>query len=241
MTSAKFPVVAIGASAGGLKACQMLLDAVPAANRMAFIVVQHLDPNHDSMMADLLAGHTRMPVAQASDGMTVEREHVYVIPPGVHISGRQRDVTAFPGVGASGDRRPFDFLLESVAREYGARSVCVILSGTGSDGSEGLKAIKEQGGLVIAQDINEAEYGGMPESAVATGHVEYMLPVAKIAEALVARESGVLFVAEPQTPPSGLNRWKVYYRRSSLFSETARPITLEITSAVRWQGGSSGV
>src|SRR6202789_1094579 len=192
---AGFPIVAIGASAGGLDACRKLLDALPAHNGMAFIIVQHLDPSHESMMADLLAGHTSMPVLLAIDGMKIERERVYVIPPGVYLSvdekGGLRLSKPQPRHGA---RLPFDFLLNSLAREYGARPVCVVLSGTGADGSLGLKTVKESGGLVIAQDIGEADYDGMPRSAIATGAVDMVLRTKKIAEALVARERGTDFV-----------------------------------------------
>src|SRR5208282_4141367 len=189
--TAEFPVVAIGASAGGLDACRKLLDALPAVNGMAFVIVQHLDPSHDSMMVDLLAGHTSMPVLLATDGMKIERERVYVIPPGVYLSADEKGALRLSKPQARhGARLPFDFLLNSLAREHGARTVCVVLSGTGADGSLGLKAVKESGGLVVAQDFGEADYDGMPRSAVATGAVDLVLRAAKIAEALVARERG---------------------------------------------------
>src|SRR5271166_2747584 len=196
---ADFPIVAIGASAGGLDACRKLLDALRAVNGMAFIIVQHLDPSHDSMMVDLLAGHTLMPVLLATDGMRIERERVYVIPPGVYLSADEKGALRLSKPQARhGARLPFDFLLNSLAREYGARTVCVVLSGTGADGSLGLKPVKDKGGLVIAQDITEADYDGMPRSAVATGAVDLVLSAAKIAEALVARERGRVFVPEPR-------------------------------------------
>ncbi len=200
--TAGFPVVAIGASAGGLDACRKLLDALPAVNGMAFIIVQHLDPSHDSMMVDLLARHTSMPVLLATDGMAIERERVYVIPPGVYLSADDNGALRLSKPQARhGARLPFDFLLNSLAREYGARAVCVVLSGTGADGSLGLKAVKSKGGLVIAQDIGEADYDGMPRSAVSTGAVDFVLRSAKIAEALVARERGQVFVPEaPKSP-----------------------------------------
>jgi two-component system, chemotaxis family, CheB/CheR fusion protein len=192
---AGFPIIAIGASAGGLEACRKLLDALPAVNGMAFIIVQHLDPSHDSMMVDLLAGHTSMPVLLATDGMKIERECVYVIPPGVYLAvDGKGGVRLTEPQARHGARLPFDFLLNSLAREHGARSVCVVLSGTGADGSLGLKAVKESGGLVIAQDIAEADYDGMPRSAIATGAVDMVLRTAKIAEALIARERGTDFV-----------------------------------------------
>ena len=183
--------MAIGASAGGLGACRKLLDALPAANGMAFILVQHLDPSHDSMLVTLLAGNTAMPVVQATDGMAIEREHVYVIPPGVYLSVDEKAALRLSRPQARhGMRLPFDFLLNSLARECGARTVCVVLSGTGADGAVGLKAVKAKGGLVIAQEVGEADYDGMPQSAIATGDVDLVLPAAKIAEALVSHERG---------------------------------------------------
>ena len=169
---------------------------------MAFIIVQHLAPSHESMMVDLLAGHTAMPVLQATDGMPIERDHVYVIPPGVYLSVDGKGALRISKPQARhGARLPFDFLLNSLAREYGPRAVCVVLSGTGADGSLGLKAVKAKGGLVIAQDIREADYDGMPRSAIATGAVDLVLRAAKIAEALVARERGQVFVPEaPKSP-----------------------------------------
>ena len=194
--------MAIGASAGGLDACRKLLDALPSVNGMAFIIVQHLDPSHDSMMVDLLAGHTSMPVSLATDGMKIERERVYVIPPGVYLSVDDKGALRISKPEARhGARLPFDFLLNSLAREFGARTVCVVLSGTGADGSLGLKSVKAKGGLVIAQDMREAGYDGMPRSAVATGEVDLVLRAAKIAEALVALERGQVFVVEaPKSP-----------------------------------------
>ena len=173
------------------------MDALPTPNGMAFIIVQHLDPNHDSMMVDLLAGHTSMPVRLAAEGMVIEREHVYVIPPGVYLSADKKGALRLSKPQARhGARLPFDFLLNSLAREHGPRTVCVVLSGTGADGSLGLKAVNGKGGLVIAQDFGEADYDGMPRSAVATGAVDLVLRTAKIAEALIARERGRVFVPE---------------------------------------------
>jgi len=198
-SDADFPIVAIGASAGGLEACRKLLDALPADNGMAFILVQHLDPSHESMLANLLAGNTVMPVLQATDGMAIERERVYVIPPGVYLSmdGKGALRLSRP-LARHGMRLPFDFLLNSLAHECGARTVCVVLSGTGADGSVGLKAVKAKGGLVIAQEVGEADHDGMPQSAIATGDVDLVLPAAKIAEALVCHEQGAALAPTPK-------------------------------------------
>jgi len=181
----RFPIVGIGASAGGLDACRKFVGALPAGNGMAFILVQHLDPTHESMMVDLLAGHTAMSVRQATDGMQIEPEHLYVIPPGTYLSVADGALHLSQPQARHGARLPFDFLLHSLATDVGPRAICVILSGTGADGSLGLKAVKEKGGLVVAQDPDEAGYDGMPRSAITTGAVDLVLPVAEIAEALV--------------------------------------------------------
>ena len=179
LAAESFPVVGLGASAGGLDAFRRLLAVLPAGTGMAFILIQHLDPTHASMMVDLLAGHTPMKVQQAADGMPLEPEHVYLIPPGAYLSIRGGALRLSQPRERHGARLPFDFFLRSLAEELGERAICVILSGTGGDGSLGLKAVKEKGGLVIAQDPNEAEYDGMPRSAIMTGAVDLVLPVAK--------------------------------------------------------------
>ena len=203
--SATFPIVAIGASAGGLDACRMLVDALPLDAGLAFILVQHLDPTHESMLVELLAGHTSMKVCQATDGMPIEREHLYVIPPGAYLSVKAGALRLSQPQERHGARLPFDFLLHSIAEEYSARAICVILSGTGADGSSGLKAVKEKGGLVIVQDPEEAGYDGMPRSAILTGAVDLVLPAAKIPEAIlnyVARDRSQK-TTSPREPPKG--------------------------------------
>jgi two-component system CheB/CheR fusion protein len=182
---ADFPVVGIGASAGGLDASRKFLNALPAGSGMAFILVQHLDPTHESMMVDLLAGHTSLTVQQATNGMPIEREHLYVIPPGTYLSIASGSLHLSEPQARHGARLPFDYLLRSLAAEYGTRAVCIVLSGTGADGSLGLKAVKANNGFVIAQDPNEASYDGMPRSAIMTGAADLVLPVANIPEALI--------------------------------------------------------
>ncbi|HEX6006456.1 MAG TPA: CheR family methyltransferase, partial [Burkholderiales bacterium] len=151
---------------------------------MAFILIQHLDPTHQSMMAELLSGHTSMKVQNAADGMRIEHDCVYVIPPGVYLSIRDGALHLSHPQERHGARAPFDFFLRSLAEEQAERAVCVILSGTGTDGSLGLKAIKENGGFAIAQDPHEAVHDGMPRNAIMTGAVDLVLPVAKIPAAL---------------------------------------------------------
>ena len=179
-------VIGIGASAGGLDACRKLLATLQAGPDTAFILVQHLAPTHESLLVDLLHGHTGLRVVQAEDGMQVAAGHLYVTPPDAHlsVSAGRLHVTK-PGV-RRGARMPFDFLLRSLARAYGPRSGCIVLSGTGSDGSLGLCEIHASGGLVLAQEPSEAGYAGMPESAAATGQVDHVLAVADMQAALAA-------------------------------------------------------
>lgn len=198
MSNDDFPVVAIGASAGGLEVCMKLVEGFPGPTGIACILVQHLDPNHESMLVDLLSRHTAMIVTQAADGMSIEPEHFYVIPPGTDLSVRMGTLHLSPPEAPHGYRLPFDFLLQSLADDFGPRAVCVILSGTGNDGSLGIAAIREQGGLTIAQEPTEAMYDGMPSSAIATGLVDLVLPVEKIPGVLLER---VGRIAAPHTPP----------------------------------------
>jgi chemotaxis response regulator CheB len=174
--SEDFPVVGIGASAGGLEACTKLLGALPSDNGMAFILVQHLDPKHESMMVELLAHRTAMTVVQATNGAQIERKHLYIIPPDSYLSVSNGALHLSQPLARHGARLPFDFLLRSLAEEYGERAIGVILSGTGADGSLGVKAVKEKGGLVIAQDPDEAAFDGMPRNAILTDAVDQISP-----------------------------------------------------------------
>ena len=178
------PVVAVGASAGGLDAFRTLLAALPAESGMAFVLVQHLDPSHTSMMVELLSPCTAMPVVEAGEGTRLQPGHIYINPPGRYLAVRDGIIHLSRPPATKGVRMPIDFLLQSLAEESGERVVCLILSGSGTDGSLGAKAIKEAGGLVIAQEPDEAEYDGMPQSAIATGAVDLVLPLAEVPETL---------------------------------------------------------
>lgn len=181
-----FPVVGIGASAGGLEACQHLFDAIPSKTGMAFILVQHLDPGHASMMAELLAGHTGMAVSQAIEGVLVEPDHLYLIPPGMLMSLSGGMLHLAPAQTGQTLRLPFDHLLRSMAADLGPRAIVVVLTGTGADGSASLAAIRAVGGTVLVQDPAEAAFDGMPRSALATGQVTKVEPLGGLATALVA-------------------------------------------------------
>jgi len=178
-------VVAIGASAGGLDALEKLFAALPADCGASFVVIQHLSPDHKSMMASLLARHTRMPVIMVEDDMPIEANQVYLIPPGaiMHLDGRHLRLTPKSPRALT---LPIDVFFQSLASHYGDQSVAVVLSGTGSDGTRGAGAINEAGGLLIAQEPDTAKFDGMPRSVIATGLVDAILPVERIAQRIVA-------------------------------------------------------
>ncbi len=178
-------IVAIGASAGGLDAATKLIKALPDHTSMAFILVQHLDPDHDSMMAELLGGHTAMTVEQAVNGSAIAADHLYIIPPGSYLSVAAGKLGLSKPNARHGARLPFDFLLQSLVEDCPERTIGVILSGTGADGSLGLKALHDAGGFTIAQAPDDAEYNGMPSAAIGVDAIDLILPVAEIAAALV--------------------------------------------------------
>lgn len=183
----EFPVVGVGASAGGLDAFSRLLAAISDSSGKAFILVQHLDPQHESLLVDLLSAHTSLQIEQAAEGMLVEPDHIYIIPPGTYLAVRKSALHISRPSAKHGARLPFDFLLKSLAENYGPRAMAVVLSGTGSDGSVGIREIKAKGGIVYAQDPDEAEYEGMPECAIETGCVDATATVAAIGRLLSKR------------------------------------------------------
>ncbi|MGO9375897.1 MAG: chemotaxis protein CheB [Syntrophobacteraceae bacterium] len=192
-----FPIVALGASAGGLEALQRFFDHMPSDSGMAFVVVQHLNPAGKSLLGAILQKHTQMEVLNAEDETRVQPNRVYLNPAG-------KDVGIFNGVFQMTDpikirgvSLPIDHFLRSLAQDLGERALCVILSGTGSDGTLGLKAIKEFGGMTIVQDPESAKYDGMPRSAILAGLADHILPVEKIPRELLS------YVEQPYLKPSG--------------------------------------
>ena len=175
----------IGASAGGLEVFKLLLADLPADTGLAIVFIQHLDPKHHSMLAEILARATTMPVSEAADGMPVEANHVYVIPANVDLTIAHGTLKLAPRTQTPGSHMPIDRFLRSLADECGSRAIGVILSGTGSDGSAGVEAIKAAGGVTFAQDAATAKFATMPQAAVATGCVDFVLPPERIAAELV--------------------------------------------------------
>ncbi len=179
-----FAVVAVGASAGGLEAFTQLLRALPGNTGMAFVFIQHLDPTHRSMLSELLAKAASIPVVEAKNGTKVEPNRIYVIPPNVNMGIARRRLQLTPRPAGHGLHTPIDFFMQSLAEARNSRSIGVVLSGTASDGTRGLAAIKAEGGITFAQDEKSAKYPGMPHSAVASGCVDFILPPDRIAREL---------------------------------------------------------
>ncbi|HEY4219695.1 MAG TPA: chemotaxis protein CheB, partial [Myxococcota bacterium] len=210
--SEDFCIVAVGASAGGLDALSNLVHNI-SIDRMAFVVVQHLSPHHESQLPSLLSRQTPIEVKSAADGMKVERNHVYVIPPNTDLAILQGVLHLMtPGVGP---RLSIDYFMRSLAEDQGSRAIGVILSGTGSDGSAGLRAIKEAGGITFAQEPTSAKYDAMPRNAIATGLVDVVLPAADIGTALmeIGRHPFLLRNRGASTlPQDGINKLMVLMR-----------------------------
>lgn len=176
----RLPIIGIGASAGGLEALRDMLGAARVPTGMVFVVVQHLDPNHESMLAQLLDRQTALEVLQCEGGETLQADRVYIIPPGRGLAMRAGRLELTDFAQPRGLRRPIDDFFLSLASDQQANAACVILSGTGADGTTGLRAIKENGGVCVVQQPETARYDGMPLSAVGTGLVDFIRPSADI-------------------------------------------------------------
>ncbi|MES1262215.1 MAG: chemotaxis protein CheB [Acidobacteriota bacterium] len=198
------PVVGIGASAGGLEVFRQLLSKLPRDTGFAFVVVQHLDPSHQSLLPEILARATDIPVSEAANGMPLEADHVYVIPANVDLTLADGALHLARRTQAAGTHMPIDQFLRSVAEQCGRRAIGIILSGTGSDGSAGVEAIKAAGGMTFAQEASTAKFPAMPAAAVATDCVDLVLSPDGIAEELVriARHP-YLQDGRPDSPTSG--------------------------------------
>lgn len=178
-------VVAIGASAGGLHALSVVLSGLPADLPAVVMVVQHLAPKHESHMAEILSKTCPMPVVQAVDGQTVRKSTVYFAPPAKHMLVEDGRIHLTATELVHFVRPSVDLLLESVAAVYGERVMGVILTGSGMDGAHGIEAVKDKGGLTMAQDPATAESPGMPSAAIATQAIDLVVPLEEIAEAIV--------------------------------------------------------
>ena len=189
-------VVGIGASAGGLDAFKKFFTAMPADSGMAFVLVQHLDPNHKSLLVDLLSSQTKMPVIEAGDGVRVTGNSVFVIPRDATLTIKNGVLRLTTPAPPRDSRRPIDTFFTSLAEDQGENAVCIVLSGTGSDGTAGVRAMREYGGLILAQaEFDHHALPGMPDSAAATGLVDQILPVEALPARLLEHRNHLVAVA----------------------------------------------
>jgi two-component system CheB/CheR fusion protein len=214
-------VVGMVASAGGLAAFKAFFGAMPVDSGMAFVLIPHLDPKHESLMAALLSKHTRMPVTEAEDGQPLAANHVYVIPPNHCLTLHENviQLSAPPSRGAG--ETAIDPFLRSLAEDQQERAICIILSGTGTHGSLGLKAIKASGGMAMVQDPATAEYDRMPRSAIDTGLADYVLPPGQMPEELLKYVqhfvAGIVAQPEPAAVPDDLAQVMALLRARTQF------------------------
>ena len=189
--NAGFPVVGIGASAGGLAAFESFFSGMPSGGQtgMAFVLVQHLSPDHKSILADLIQRFTTMTVLQAKDGMQVKPDHIYTIPPNYDMTFSKGALHLLTPAEPRGHRMAIDFFFRSLAQDQHDRAIGIVLSGTGSDGTQGVRAIKAEQGMVMVQSINSAEYDGMPQSVIAAGIADYELAPSAMLPQLIAYAS----------------------------------------------------
>jgi len=183
-----FPIVGIGASAGGLAAFEAFFSGMPTNTDpgMAFVLVQHLAPDHKSMLSDLVRRYTRMQVFEVEDGMAVHPNCAYIIPPNRDMAFLNGTLQLMEPSAPHGQRLPIDFFFRSLAQDQHERAICIVLSGTGTDGTLGVRAVKGEGGMAMAQNPSSTEYDGMPCSAIATGLIDYELPPAEMPAQLMA-------------------------------------------------------
>ncbi len=196
-----FPVVGIGASAGGIDALRRLFGAMPADSGMAFVVVMHLSPDHESSLAEILQRAAKMPVMEVTKTTAIKADHVYVISPAVKLAMSDGHLGVSPLTTLEGRRQSIDLFFRSLAQAHQERSVCVVLSGTGSDGAQGLKRIKELGGVAIAQSPEDAEFDGMPRAAEQTGQVDFVLPIDEMPDKLLRLWENAKRIELPKPPP----------------------------------------
>jgi len=179
-------IIGIGASAGGLEAIESFFSTVPAENDFAFVVIQHLSPDYKSLMVEILSKRTPMPVHRAEESMTVLPGNVYLIPPRTNLTIFHGKLLLSEQEPSRAINLPIDVFLQSLAEDQGERAVAVILSGTGSDGMRGVRAVKQAGGMIMVQDPDDAKFDGMPRSAISTGLADFILPADAMADQLVA-------------------------------------------------------
>jgi chemotaxis methyl-accepting protein methylase len=186
----KFMIAGLGASAGGIQAFQQFFLNVPAKSGIAYVVILHMSPDHESHLAKVLQTSTKMPVTQVNEKVRVEADSVYVVPPNQHLTMQDGHIIVSPNIQIEDRRAPVDIFFRTLAEEHDANAIAVILSGTGANGSMGLKRVKEKGGATFVQNPREAEFNEMPRNAIATGLVDEVLNVSDIPAKIIAYKNG---------------------------------------------------
>ena len=199
-SSLHFPVIGIGASAGGLPALQRLFENMPTAREMAFVVILHLSPRHPSSAAAILQRATRMPVVQVTSRVQIEPGHIYVIAPNVHLTMMDGLLIVEELQRPRGQHVAIDLFFRTLAQVHRERAIAIVLSGTGADGAVGLSRVKEQGGVTLVQSPDDAEHDGMPLAAIRTGAVDFVLPVVEMPQKLIDLWDNARRI---KLPPSG--------------------------------------
>lgn len=231
----EFLITGLGASAGGIQALQEFFEHVPKKSGIAYVVILHLLPDHDSKLAEVLQSTTTMPVKQVKQEVKVEPDHVYVVPPNQHLSMVDGSIVVSPNTQLEDRRAPVDIFFRTLAEEHGPRAVAVVLSGTGADGSMGLKRIKERGGATFVQNPREAEFNEMPRNSIATGLVDQVLNVAELPAKILAYKAslGKIQISEeaeqrPQDQQQALREifTEIRMRTGHDFSNYKRPTLL---------------
>ena len=231
-------VVGMGGSAGGLEAFEQFFSHLPPDTGLAFVLVPHLEPTHKGMMPELLGRHTKMKVVEAEDGMEVQPNHVYVIPPNADLAILHGKLQVLEPAAPRGLRMPIDFFFRQLAADQKEKAIGIILSGMGSDGTLGLKAIKEHFGMAMVQDPASAKYDGMPRSAVNTGLVDYVASAEELPAKLVQYVNHVprppkIAICPRGNPPPRC-------KRSLSFCGPTPATTFPATRTTRSTAGSSG-
>lgn len=218
------PIVGIGTSAGGLTALKTLFSYIPQDSGIAYVIVVHLSPEHKSIMAELLQPHIRMPVQQVVETTELKANNVYVIPPNANLNSIDTHLRLSKLEEKRIDRAPIDHFFRTLSKSHNGNSIGIVLTGTGSDGTLGLKEIKEKGGLTIVQDPEEAEYNGMPQSAITTGLIDMVLPLKKIPSSIFSYLSTkpVLISLEPGGKPDIVEQQIIQKIFAYIKSQTGR-------------------
>ncbi len=230
-----FPIVGIGASAGGLAAFEAFFSGMPADTDpgMAFVLVQHLDPDHKSILTELIRRCTRMEVFEVEDGMVVRPNCAYIIPPNFDMAFMNGSLQLLEPSSPRGQRQAIDYFFRSLAQDQHEHAICIVLSGTGSDGTQGVRTVKGEGGMVMVQSIESSEYDGMPRSAIDTGMADFVLPPAEMPAQLIAYAAhayGKLALRTPAVLPQTENALKKVY--TLLRAQTSHDFSLYKPSTI---------